>query len=87
METNACVVCGDEPKDGWRYAGSLCGPCGRSHDRANDGDGTIMGVIEWAATRARRFERRRAAEKQAAAGEARRARHAAAVAAAWKVVR
>ncbi len=42
----------------WRSQTAFCVPCRRSYDKARDADGTIAGLIVWAATRARRFERR-----------------------------
>jgi hypothetical protein len=44
----------------------LCGPCGRSYDRARSrDDGTIFSAIAWAAARARREERKRSRREAA----------------------
>jgi len=52
-----CATC-DEPKVGCLF----CGRCGEAFDRWNrKSDGDIAEVIEWAAERARRMERRRVA--------------------------
>jgi hypothetical protein len=52
-----CVVCDLPPAEG-----GMCAACRRSYDRAiARDDGTIMATIRWAATRARRAERRRLA--------------------------
>ena len=51
-----CPVCGELRP----MMGAMCTPCGKSYDRATRrDDGTIQAVIEWAAARARWFERRR----------------------------
>lgn len=51
-----CAICG-EPRakkgQGW------CSACTRSYDRDSFSDGTVAAAVEWAAERARKFERRR----------------------------
>lgn len=54
-----CAVCRRERTTG----ALLCSACIQSFDRSVD-DGTIAGAIRWAATRARRFERRTAKVRQ-----------------------
>ncbi len=49
--TELCVVCAVRPRAGLL----LCGPCGRSYDRARDKDVTVAAAIVWAAKRSRRF--------------------------------
>ena len=52
--SRTCIVCG------WptpRLEGHLCASCRMSYDRANRRDSTTLGVIQWAANRARRFAR------------------------------
>lgn len=49
-----CVVCAKRPPTG---VAGMCRQCGRAFDVIRDG--TEMSVIEWAAKRARWFERRR----------------------------
>lgn len=52
----ACIVCQRE-----HHHGFMCRLCQRSHDKdKHSGDGTLMGLIMWAAARAIRFERKRA---------------------------
>lgn len=52
-----CFIC-ETPDDGV----CLCDKCARAFDRATKkDDGTIMAVMQWAAKRARRFERKLAA--------------------------
>jgi len=52
----ACIVCRERPRHGCLF----CEVCARSYDRAlREGDETVATVLEWAARRARRFERNR----------------------------
>lgn len=37
----------------------MCRPCARSYDQARNRDASTAALIEWAATRARRYERKR----------------------------
>lgn len=54
--TPRCIVC-DQPTV--HRKGHLCTTCGEAYDRWNRrSDGTHLGLIAWAAARARRFERR-----------------------------
>ena len=58
----ACIVCQRE-----HHHGFMCRLCQRSHDKdKHSGDGTLMGLIMWAAARAIRFERKRARNLAAA---------------------
>lgn len=50
-----CVVCLERQEQA-QNAQSLCEPCMRSYERI---DLNMYAVIEWAANRARRFERKR----------------------------
>ena len=51
-----CPVCGEPGQKP-----SMCRACQVSYDRRiRTDDGTVMGVLVWAAARARKFERRRA---------------------------
>lgn len=54
-----CVVCSD--RVGRPH---LCQPCQRSYDTTLGGD--VLGALVWAASRARRFERRRGRTRLAA---------------------
>lgn len=51
----ACSICGEERS----RRGEMCPPCCMSYDRYARDTGTVIEAIEWAAARARRFERRR----------------------------
>lgn len=47
-----CVVCRASLRAGWGAA--LCGPCGKSYDRAKArADGSALAMIVWAAKRTR----------------------------------
>lgn len=48
-----CVVCFERPAN---KIGFLCQLCGRSYDQSQQRSVTTLSIIEWAATRARRFE-------------------------------
>lgn len=52
-----CVVCGMLPLA--RHGSFFCAPCARSYDRNLLSDYTVLGAILWAASRARRAERKR----------------------------
>lgn len=54
-----CTIC-ERPSDGRTW---WCCLCNRAYDRARLADGTLITVIEWAAKRARYFERRRWQQK------------------------
>lgn len=53
-----CIVCAARAA---KPTGSLCGPCGASLDKHVDSDaGDALGLILWAARRARRYAKRQA---------------------------
>lgn len=52
-----CIICETRPVVDLSF---MCPPCGSSYDRdSNAGGGSVLDAIEWAAKRARYFERRR----------------------------
>jgi len=53
-----CIVCHQRPlvTDG-HSSRLLCRPCAVSYDRSLAAESTIMGIMIWAAQRARRFAR------------------------------
>lgn len=64
MSHPMCTVCREREKRS--MYGMFCEQCARSYDRARKSSGDIAIVIEWAANRARRFERRRAHREKVA---------------------
>lgn len=60
-----CAVCGERGAEDLGVA--LCARCARAYDAANERDNTFVGLIVWAAQRARRFERRRVRRQAQAA--------------------
>ncbi len=49
-----CIVCN---RPIVLHKNTMCGSCGEAYDRFNRRDSTAIGLIRWAAQRARRFAR------------------------------
>ncbi len=58
---NICVVCDRKLRQEapGTHGGRMCVPCCKSYDKDAFKTDGVMGAIEWAAKRARMFERRR----------------------------
>ncbi len=54
-----CSICGE-----LRSRGLMCSACCKSYDRYAHDTGTVAEAMDWAADRARRFERRRHKRKR-----------------------
>lgn len=62
VELRLCVVCMERPVS--IADARICIVCNKSYDADLKRDSTILGVILWAAKRARNFERKRKQAKQ-----------------------